>query len=81
MSEITSLSLEEREAALLKREAELDAREAALVEREAAVTQSVSEEKVKEVESGEPPAGKLSYKSHQSRQTSAITNTFLNSLE
>jgi len=81
MSEITSLSLEEREAALLKREAELDAREAALVEREAAVTQSVSEEKVEEVESGEPPAGKLSYESHQSRQNSAITNTFLDSLE
>lgn len=58
MSETNHLSIEEREAALLKREAELDAREAALTEREAALKSSVPAEKVEEVESGEPPAGK-----------------------
>jgi len=58
MSEITPLSLEEREAAVLKREAELDAREAELVEREAALAKSVPVEKGEEVENTEPPAGK-----------------------
>jgi len=76
MSETIALSLEEREAALLKREAELDAREAALVEREAALNKSVPEDKVEGVESEEPPAGNLSlfvfyYKRYE---TSRFTN-------
>jgi hypothetical protein len=54
MSDDTPLTLEAREAALLRREAELDAREAALVEREAALNQSSSTITIDE----EPPSVK-----------------------
>ena len=77
MSEITPLSLEEREAAVLKREAELDAREAELVEREAALAKSVPEEKGEEVENVEPPAGKQYSKVDQPGYSSATTNIYL----